>query len=43
VGSLARAGGTTDVDVVRDTLESELVGDRARRLVDVAALDGNEP
>lgn len=39
VGSVARAGGTAAPDVVRETLEAELVGDRERDVVDVDALD----
>jgi len=38
VGSVARAGGPSDPDRVRDALEDALVGDREREVVDVADL-----
>ncbi|WP_227133320.1 lipoate--protein ligase family protein [Halorubellus salinus] len=38
VGSVARAGGPSDPDVVREDLEDALVGDREREVVDVTAV-----
>jgi octanoyl-[GcvH]:protein N-octanoyltransferase len=41
VGSVARAGGPSDPDRVRETLEDALVGDREREVVDVADVAGD--